>query len=713
MESLSIINTLKKTDSFFFSLYPTVLIIKVNSLAFVFICLSIALIALLIYLFILFKKQQNQNKANQKIIHRFKKEKLAYRNKETKHKILLETIPYGVIESDKNGNITYCNKLIHVILHHKENNIVGRKIWTIFTDSEKIKSFFQQILSLCPGEKVFYHTTKNAKGEDIHLKIDWNYRNNTEKEITGIIFIISDISKQKSAESSLKFERDLLQAMMDNIPFQIYFKDTKSRFIRINKMQAKVIGVKNPDEAIGKTDFDYFPHAKQAFEDEQKIIKTGQPIIDKIERIRTAEGHHRWVSATKIAIRNHHGQINGIVGISKDITESILAQQKLKMAKEKAEESDRLKSAFLANMSHEIRTPMNAIIGFTELLYEPHISLQSRREYLKYISNSGKTLLNLIDDIIDIAKIEAQQLKVKIESFKLHQILKELYAGYTEQLKSSGKDVEMKLVTDDKLKNKPIESDPYRLRQILNNLISNAIKFTSQGYIKFGYQIQEKKEMLHFFVEDTGIGMPREKLDIIFERFGQIEETYKKNKRGTGLGLAISKNLVNLLGGNMWVESELNKGSAFHFTLPMNFAKQKQKDKIAQKKQIPMENYNWEDKTILVAEDVAINYKLIEVALRKTKAKVLWAKNGIEAVEMVKENPQIDIILMDVQMPMMNGYDATREIKKLNKNLPIIAQTAFAMSGERESSLEAGCDSYITKPIKKNALMDTINEFIS
>jgi PAS domain S-box-containing protein len=386
--------------------------------------------------------------------------------------------------------------------------------------------------------------------------------------------------------------------------------------------------------------------------------------------------------------------------------------EELKAAKEKAEESDRLKSMFLSNMSHDIRTPMNAIVGFSEMLQDPDLTREERNRFLDIIINSGDALLRLINDIIDISKIEAGQLKIIKSDFSLNEMLSDLYLSFSEEM-SRNKIADIKLILNKQYPEKDfvLHSDIVRFIQMFSNLLGNALKFTDSGIIEFGYTIPDPK-VFRFFVRDTGIGIPPDKTDLIFERFGQIEETQERNKGGTGLGLTISKSLAELLGGAMWVESEVGIGTTFFFTLPLasgmsahNLPSESTQDWINS-------TLDWSDKVILVAEDVDSNYFLIQTILSKTRVNLIWAKNGQEAHEMCRNNFDIDLVLMDIQMPIMSGYDATREIKKIRPSLPIIAQTAYAMSGEKEKTMEAGCDDYIPKPLKKRELISKIYRFL-
>lgn len=383
-----------------------------------------------------------------------------------------------------------------------------------------------------------------------------------------------------------------------------------------------------------------------------------------------------------------------------EINERIKAQQT-------AEAADKLKTAFLANMSHEIRTPVNAIVGFSDLLRDPKLKESDKEMFLNYIINGGRSLLNLINDIIDISKIEAGQIRVEKLSCDLYTMMNELHFMYTEQLRIKNKTSVVLQVSnypeDVKL---TILTDPFRLKQVFINLLSNAFKFTEKGSIEFGYKVVKNNELL-FYVKDSGIGIPADKQEIIFHRFRQVEETYTRNYEGTGLGLAISKKLVELMGGNIWVESLADKGSTFYFTLPLE--KSKAVDDLIKTTDFVLGKTSVEDKNVLVVEDEDSNYLLIESMLSGIGVNLHREVNGMSAVEYFESNMKnIDLILMDIKIPGMNGYDATKAIRKLSAKVPIIAQTAYAMAGEEERCMEVGCSDYISKPYNKNQLLKVI-----
>ncbi|RPI00454.1 MAG: PAS domain-containing hybrid sensor histidine kinase/response regulator, partial [Ignavibacteriae bacterium] len=387
-------------------------------------------------------------------------------------------------------------------------------------------------------------------------------------------------------------------------------------------------------------------------------------------------GHITILTLNKSIIKFKHIIETFVHQVSVALHRSQLEYELVK-AKDKAEESDKLKTAFLANMSHEIRTPMNGILGFAEMLNDNSLSTTNRKKYLEIINSNGKMLINLIDDIIDFAKIESGQVNIVQDDISLNNLLNVVHSTFlTSRLKkdkSKVKIITKKAFPDEK---SYIRTDPIRLRQILMNLVGNAIKFTHKGYIEFGYDLAEN-HMLQFYVKDTGIGISGDKLQIIFERFMQADSSPSRKYGGSGLGLAISRGLVELLGGRMWAESTPDVGSVFYFAIP--FVSVTRKEEERPENNHPKTKYSWEGKKFLIAEDDKFSYKFLEGFLKQTKADVMRAADGREAVEICRNNTDIDLVLMDIQMPEMNGLEATTAIKKFRKNMPVIAQTANAI----------------------------------
>jgi signal transduction histidine kinase len=377
--------------------------------------------------------------------------------------------------------------------------------------------------------------------------------------------------------------------------------------------------------------------------------------------------------------------------------------RELIIAKDKAEESDRLKSSFLANLSHEIRTPLNAIIGFSSIIIEPNIAEDDRQKYNSIIQSSSNTLLSLINDIIDFSKIEAGHLDIILREVSLSKIISDIQEFFNIEIKKqyfgASKNLEFKINISKEIQSANFITDETRLKQILTNLVNNAIKFTNSGYIEVGCNLIEEKT-LGFFVKDTGIGIPKEYQKIIFQRFRKIENDNINLYRGAGLGLSISQHLVLLLGGDMRVESNYGSGSVFYFSIPFN-------QNIENKSTIhtiPSSIPNLYNYSILVVEDDYASYSYLEKLLQKTNAKILHASNGKEAIIKYESNKNIQLILMDIKMPEMNGIEALIELKQKNIHIPVIAQTACAFYDDIKNINEAGFTDYLLKPIISNDL---------
>jgi signal transduction histidine kinase/CheY-like chemotaxis protein len=381
-------------------------------------------------------------------------------------------------------------------------------------------------------------------------------------------------------------------------------------------------------------------------------------------------------------------------------------RKQLELSKEKAEESDRLKSSFLANLSHEIRTPMNAIVGFSDLLNEPNLSDSSKQEYLKIIKNCGINLVSIIEDLIEMSKIDSKQIAPNYKGIDLDACLKELYETIRVTI-PTGKKLELFFIENEKSIPKNILTDEVKLKQVIVNLISNAIKYTEKGKVTFGYEINDKNKTIKFTIKDTGVGIDEENLKVIFDRFRRIEDEFSVELSGLGLGLAISKAYIEMLGGTISVSSKIKVGSKFTFTIPLNYD-----ESIPILNQIETVNVgikpNYE--TILVAEDDNINFLLLKKILELKKFKVLRAINGQEAVDMCRENSNIHLVFLDIKMPILNGFEAFKIINSFNPKLPIIAQTAYASVEDYDKIMQLGFTAYISKPLNKEKIYELINE---
>lgn len=383
---------------------------------------------------------------------------------------------------------------------------------------------------------------------------------------------------------------------------------------------------------------------------------------------------------------------------------------KQKEALIKAEESDKLKTVFIKNISHEVRTPLNGIIGFLEMLNDEHITKEERLEFTKYVMASSDQLTTIITDLLEYSRLEAGLVDTSIKSFNLNYLLDDLFLQFKNFADSRNKN-KIKLILEKPLPDEQCNfiTDKVKVKQIFSSLINNAIKFTEIGEVKFGYIILDE-DNIRFFITDTGIGIPDSDREIIFEKFRNGSSTNNALYGGNGLGLSISKSLTDLLGGHIWFESEIGVGTKFYVNIPISKSESFTKGKFITPK-IKSEN-NWVNKKVLIVDDVYDVYKLISVYLRDTNAITLYAKNGTQAIELVNQNPDIDIVLLDIQLPDMDGYEVIKVIKSLRKHLPVVAQTAFALNDDKEKTILAGFDDYTTKPIYRNTLLEIIAKFI-
>lgn len=375
----------------------------------------------------------------------------------------------------------------------------------------------------------------------------------------------------------------------------------------------------------------------------------------------------------------------------------------LSKALQKAEEADKLKTAFLANMSHEIRTPMNGILGFAELLKNNELTEKQHEKYLSVIHSSGNQLLSIVNNILDVSKIEAGTTEFSFQEVHLNKIIELVYDLFSQN--ASEKSISLKILTPPDMPDDTVYTDETKLRQILINLVHNAIKFTNEGSVSLGYT--SNKDFIEFFIEDTGIGIAQDKHSHIFDRFAQTGEITDPEHSGTGLGLTICKGFVELMGGEIWVESNPGAGSTFKFTIPNRIVPNGK-----HKEPIPKINSILPKATILIAEDTIENFEFLNEILINSQITVHRAVNGKEAVNMVEELKDIDLVLMDIKMPVMDGLEATKHIKKIKPDLPVIAQTAYAMISEKTNALEAGCDDYISKPIEVSLLLQKLNQYL-
>ena len=525
---------------------------------------------------------------------------------------------------------------------------------------------------------------------------------NEEGKVAGSIGILMDISEQKEAEIEIISQKTKSDQLFSNSPVAIAQVDSDGKILNTNSSFEKLFGF-NKSEIIGEN-LDHLVVPEELMESALSFYKgtiRGQAMSEVSIR-KKKDGSIIYVSIVAVPIKSK-GENMGFYAMYTDVTKQKMAEEALIKSRDKAEESDRLKTAFLHNISHEIRTPMNAIVGFSALLCEPDLSLETRQSFIETIVQSSNNLLAIITDIVDISNIDAKLVKISESDVDLNKVVTTVADIFRLRIKETLRPLNLKTMLP--LEGVKTLTDTSKFYQVLSNLVNNALKFTQSGEIEIGYT--KGKQNVEFYVSDTGIGISEENFNKIFDRFYQVEYTETRQYEGTGLGLSISKAYVELLGGKIWVNSELGKGTVFHFTLPL-------KDhEVNQSINLPKPNQSkviGRGKRILVAEDIESNFKLLRYYLSTIDVETIRVENGKEAVDYCRLNPDIDLILMDIKMPVMDGYEAVKLIREINNNVPIILQTAYA--DDRIRSVESGCNGFLSKPFNKEQLISLIKEYL-
>lgn len=623
----------------------------------------------------------------------------ALEESEDKYRSLTNQLPVGVYRTTIDGRFVYSNPALAKILG--------------YDSVEELLGLNVRQLYLNPSERDRQLNFSAKNNEDIQCEVRLIKKNGEliwARDNSRLIFdskeqpqyfdgVLEDITAQKLADEALLESESKLRATLKANPDLMFRIDRKGTFIdfHYNKGMDLFVG---PSLIKGSNVKDHFSKelAGKILSSIGECLDTG--VMKSIEYSLLISGKKKFFEARHVPVDKDE-----VLTFARDISEQKRKEKELVIAKEKAEESDRLKSVFLANVSHEIRTPMNAILGFLELMKNPGLQGEEISSYIDIVNQSGQRLLSTINDIIEISKIESGQSEVVYSQVNTQELMRFHYDLFRQEAHEKG--ILLKLAKQIRGDKVFIQSDIHKLEGILTNLINNAIKFTRSGVIEFGNYLKENS--LLFYVKDTGRGIPPDRHKAIFNRFVQSDLNNTRTHEGSGLGLSIAKAYVEMLGGNIWVKSKTGKGSTFFFSIPFIPVKvtKSKTDKVDETAGVLRRKVK-----LLIAEDDELSFKFLESILNEEGIIIIHAVNGEEAVKCLNENPDISLIIMDIKMPVLDGLEATRHIRTFNKTIPIIAQTAYALAGDRERALEAGCNHYISKPVNRKELLRIFNKCI-
>ncbi|SNR63725.1 PAS domain S-box protein [Lutibacter flavus] len=631
-------------------------------------------------------------------------------SKEVLRKVL-DNIPVKVFWKNKESKFLGCNvSFLEVNSFSNENEVIGKTDFD-FNNKEDAKKYrADDVATMLSGKpKLNYHTQLIINGTKRWVttsKLPFFDENNN---VIGIIGTSEDITERKEGEIKLKkaikeatLAKEILRKVLDNIPIRVFWKDKESRFLGCNKCFYEALSFKSDKEVIGKTDYDL--NSKKVADitrnDELEIMNTGIPKL-KFRETFIDDGEQLIFSSNKLPFVNQNNEIIGIIGTSNDITERVKSNEKLKNATDEAIAANLSKSTFLSNMSHEIRTPMNAILGYSQLLQEDDNLTKVQQENLKTINKSGEHLLALINDILDMSKIEAGRISLKLSDFNFTEVLKEVEQLF--RIKATQNKIDLSFNIEKDVP-KVIKADESKIKQVIINLVGNAIKFTKQGFVQVSVS-KISNGILQVNVKDSGQGILKEEQETIFKPFEQAQNG-DRVIGGTGLGLAISKKFSNLMNGDVVLESELGKGSTFSFNFEYSESLETILKEEMEELQVIGLSENNKNLKIAIVDDRFENRDILFKKLNPLGFDIKMAENGKEAVELY-EKWKPDIILMDVVMPIMNGIEATRRIFEIsgNHNVKIIVVSASALESEQKEIMDLGATVFIKKPVIFNVLL--------
>ncbi|UBM61920.1 PAS domain S-box protein [Candidatus Sulfidibacterium hydrothermale] len=625
----------------------------------------------------------------------------ALRVSNKRYKTLMQQASDSILLCDMEGKIVEVNEKIEKSLGYASQEILSMNAFDLLPPSlaEIQKKKYWDYFS--PGKIIKFETIFRRKDHsEFPVEISAGVVHIGDKDL--VLAIARDISERKRTEERIQ----LLSLGVEQSPASIVITDKEGNIQYVNKKFTEVSGY-SLDEVLGKN---------------LRILKSGKMpdrIYTELWNTITAGEEWRgeminrkkdqslfWELVSISPVKNNDGEITHFIAVKEDITSRKEMEAELRKAKQKAEESNRLKSEFLANMSHEIRTPMNGIIGFASLLEDEDLTAESRKNYVQIIQNSTRQLLHIIDEILEVSRLQTRQVEKSSAEVNINELLMSCFSEFDRVAKEKSLSIYLKKGLPDEVA--LVYIDGGKLHKVIHHLVENALKFTQEGYIELGYRLKGK-DRLEFFVKDTGIGIGSNAREMIFDEFSQEDKRLSRLSGGLGLGLSIVKGYVDLLGGTIRIESEKGKGSVFYVEIPyvpvhpekLNLLPEPSSDTAAV--------------TVLVAEDEEVNYQYLEILLRKFNPDIVvqHAVTGEDAVKACRDNPDISLVLMDLKMPGMNGLEATRKIKAQNPNIIIVAQTAYTAPENQQEAKKAGCDSFLRKPTRKANLFKVLNKYLT
>ena len=625
-------------------------------------------------------------------------------------KYIIEHAQSAIAVHDNEMNYVYVSQSYLDQYKVNDKNIIGKNHYEVFPDlPQKWRDVHKRVLK---GETLGADDDPYEKEDGTVEWTKWHCRPwyNSVGEINGLIVYTSVITEEKKIRDAIKESEASLRDAQRIANIGDWSLDLRTGRVHMSDEMFNLIGIeKSEAHDLSEHEKYYTPEKWQLFQEVvQEAQETGMPYEIEME-FSGRNAKFRYAIARGEPVFDGENKIIGLRGTLQDITRQKEYESQLIEIKEKAEESDRLKSAFLSNMSHEIRTPMNGILGFASLLNESDLTASEQKKYIDVIEKSGQRMLNIINDIIDISKIESGTVDLNMNKADIIKQLNYIHSFFKPEAEHKGLDLLLKKPLPGKAASIITDSD--KVTAILINLIKNAIKYTDKGFIEFGCDLidDNNSASLQFYVKDTGIGIAKNRQEAIFERFIQADIDDTHARQGAGLGLSISKAYTEMLGGKIWIESKEGEGSVFYFKIPCQAMIDKEHD--TEKEPGNKDDFNNLNLKILIADDDKASSDLISIFVNKCAREIISVLTGTEALEECRNNPDIDLIFMDIQMPGLNGYKATQLIREFNKDVVIIAQTAYGLSGDREKALEAGCNDYIAKPVKKKDLTGLIQKY--